>query len=97
VSTPSPYTPLFRSTEQVAGNNPTGTARMSANPHANGGILTRDLNLPDDRDYAVTVAEPGQETAEATRVLGNWLADVVRDNPHNFRVFGPDETHSNRL
>ncbi len=86
-----------RITEQVAGNNPTGTARMSANPHANGGILTRDLNLPDDREYAVTVTEPGQETAEATRVLGNWLADVVRDNPHNFRVFGPDETHSNRL
>ena len=76
---------------------PVGTRRMSANPHANGGRLLRDLRLPDFRDYAVTVDAPGAATSEATRVLGTWLRDVIRDNPTNFRLVGPDETSSNRL
>ncbi|MGO9190468.1 MAG: phosphoketolase, partial [Streptosporangiaceae bacterium] len=76
---------------------PHGDRRMSANPHANGGLLLRELNLPDFRDYAVPVPEPGTTEAEATRVLGTWLRDVIRDNPSNFRIFGPDETESNRL
>jgi xylulose-5-phosphate/fructose-6-phosphate phosphoketolase len=71
--------------------------RMGANPHANGGLLLRDLRLPDFRDYAVDVPAPGAATSEATRVLGGWLRDVIRDNPDNFRLFGPDETESNRL
>src|SRR6185436_2973790 len=71
--------------------------RMSATPHANGGLLLRDLRLPDFRDYAVDVPAPGATTSEATRVLGAWLRDVIRDNPSNFRLFGPDETESNRL
>jgi xylulose-5-phosphate/fructose-6-phosphate phosphoketolase len=71
--------------------------RMSANPHANGGLLLRELNLPDFRDYAVPVARPGDGTSEATRVLGGWLRDVITANPSNFRLFGPDETESNRL
>ena len=70
---------------------------MSANPHANGGLLLRDLVLPDFRDYAVQVDEPGRQTSEATRVLGAFLRDVMRRNPMNFRVMGPDETASNRL
>ena len=76
---------------------PTGERRMSANPKTNGGLVLRDLDLPDFRDFAVTVEHPGTETAEATRVLGAWLAEVVRANPDNFRIFGPDETASNRL
>src|SRR5690606_32772273 len=64
----------------VARNNPVGTRRMSANPHANGGMLTRDLDLPDFRSYAVDVPSPGGATAEATRALGTWLADVVDRN-----------------
>ncbi len=76
---------------------PTGERRMSANPHANGGLLLRDLVLPDFRDYAVEVAEPGKATSEATRVLGRFLRDVIGRNPTNFRIFGPDETASNRL
>jgi len=73
--------------------------RMSASPHANGGLLLADLELPDFRDYAVAVESPGTSTSEATRVLGTWLRDVMRDNADaaNFRVFGPDETASNRL
>jgi xylulose-5-phosphate/fructose-6-phosphate phosphoketolase len=74
-----------------------GERRMSATPVANGGLLRRELKLPDFRDYAVDVPSPGATTAEATKVLGAWLADVIRDNPHNFRIFGPDETASNRL
>ena len=76
---------------------PTGERRMSANPHANGGILLRDLVLPDFRDYAVAFPRPGQTSSEATRVLGALLADVIAKNPENFRLFGPDETASNRL
>ena len=76
---------------------PRGERRMSANPHANGGLLLRDLQLPDFRDYAVAVPAPGAETSEPTRVLGDWLRDVIRANPSNFRLFGPDETESNRL
>jgi xylulose-5-phosphate/fructose-6-phosphate phosphoketolase len=73
--------------------------RMSASPHANGGRLLTDLELPDFRDYAVPVESPGGTTSEATRVLGTWLRDVMRANTDaaNFRVFGPDETASNRL
>ncbi len=76
---------------------PRGTRRMSANPHANGGELLRDLVLPDFRDYAVDVPRPGQPVREATRVLGDWLRDVIRANPDRFRLFGPDEVASNRL
>jgi xylulose-5-phosphate/fructose-6-phosphate phosphoketolase len=71
--------------------------RMSANPHANGGILLEDLALPDFRVYAVEASKPGTTFSEATRVLGGFLRDVVRGNPSNFRIFGPDETISNRL
>ncbi len=78
---------------------PKGERRMGANPHANGGILLRDLVMPDFRDYAVKVSKPGTENAEATRVLGVFLRDVMKLNADskNFRVFGPDETASNRL
>jgi xylulose-5-phosphate/fructose-6-phosphate phosphoketolase len=82
---------------EVAAHAPPGPRRMSANPHANGGALLRDLRLPDFRDYAVDVDRPGVPTAEATRVLGRWLRDVIRDNPDRFRVMGPDEIASNRL
>jgi xylulose-5-phosphate/fructose-6-phosphate phosphoketolase len=71
--------------------------RMSANPHANGGLLLRDLSLPDFRDYAVNASKPGTTYSEATRVLGAFLRDVIRRNPSTFRLFGPDETTSNRL
>ncbi|HEV7192326.1 MAG TPA: phosphoketolase family protein [Jatrophihabitantaceae bacterium] len=76
---------------------PSGEHRMSANPHANGGLLRRELELPDFRRYGVEVAKPATTTDEATRVLGRWLRDVIRANPHNFRLFGPDEVASNRL
>ena len=76
---------------------PEGERRMSANPHANGGELLRDLVLPDFRDYAVEVPKPATVSSEATRVLGAFLRDVVARNPENFRLFGPDETASNRL
>ncbi|MEQ1803035.1 MAG: phosphoketolase family protein [Gammaproteobacteria bacterium] len=78
---------------------PRGPRRMGANPHANGGALLRDLHLPDIRDYGVTVPSPGAADGEATRVLGTWLRDVLRENQatRNFRIFGPDETASNRL
>jgi xylulose-5-phosphate/fructose-6-phosphate phosphoketolase len=70
---------------------------MSANPHANGGILLHDLDLPDFRDYAVEVTHPAAAPAEATRVLGEFLRDVIKRNPDRFRLMGPDETASNRL
>ena len=76
---------------------PVGRRRMSANPHANGGELLRDLVLPDFRAYAVAVPQPGTSMAEATRVLGGYLRDVIDRNRENFRLFGPDETASNRL
>jgi xylulose-5-phosphate/fructose-6-phosphate phosphoketolase len=76
---------------------PHGDRRMSANPHANGGVLLRDLDLPDFRDYAVPVDEPGTTSSEATRVLGGFLRDVIARNGESFRLFGPDETASNRL
>jgi xylulose-5-phosphate/fructose-6-phosphate phosphoketolase len=71
--------------------------RMSANPHANGGELARDLALPDFRDYAVDVPAPGAASSEATKVLGAFVRDIIRANPEIFRVMGPDETASNRL
>ena len=76
---------------------PEGERRMGANPHANGGLLLRKLRLPDFRDYAVDVPEPGTRSSEATRVLGRFLRDVIAANPDTFRLFGPDETASNRL
>src|SRR5213080_2169854 len=78
---------------------PSGERRMGANPHTNGGLLLKDLVMPDFREYAVKISKPGTETAEATRVLGNLLRDVMKRNAdaRNFRVFGPDETASNRL
>ncbi len=82
---------------ELAALAPEGERRMSANPHANGGALLRDLVLPDFRDYAVEVAKPGTTFSEATRVLGTFLRDVIEANPDNFRLFGPDETASNRL
>jgi xylulose-5-phosphate/fructose-6-phosphate phosphoketolase len=82
---------------EVAGLAPDGTRRMSANPHANGGLLTTDLDLPDFRDYAMAVDQPGHTAAEPTRVMGKWLRDVVARNMSTFRIMGPDETKSNRL
>jgi xylulose-5-phosphate/fructose-6-phosphate phosphoketolase len=82
---------------ELAALAPRGERRMSANPHANGGVLLRDLVLPDFRDYAVDVPAPGTTFSEATRVLGVFLRDVIARNPNNFRLFGPDETDSNRL
>ncbi|MCV7400763.1 phosphoketolase family protein [Mycobacterium fragae] len=76
---------------------PRGDRRMSANPHANGGLLLHDLDLPDFRDYAVDVERPAASTHEATRVLGGFLRDVIARNPDRFRLMGPDETASNRL
>ncbi|MFB8760909.1 phosphoketolase family protein [Nocardiopsis alba] len=76
---------------------PRGGRRMSANPHANGGLLLRPLALPDVRDYAVEFEGHGARSSEATRVLGGFLRDVVRANPDRFRIVGPDETASNRL
>ncbi len=83
--------------EELAALAPEGDRRMGANPHANGGLLLRDLSLPDFRDYAVGVEKPGTTFSEATRILGGFLRDVVSANRDNFRIFGPDETASNRL
>src|SRR5512138_971526 len=76
---------------------PAGPRRMSASPHANGGLLRKDLKLPDFRDYAVEVKEAGKVLQENTKPLGEFLRDVMRNNMTSFRVFGPDETASNRL
>ncbi|MFI5350522.1 MAG: phosphoketolase, partial [Elusimicrobiota bacterium] len=75
---------------------PKAARRMSANPHANGGLLLRDLRLPDFRDYAVKVTNPGAAEGEATRIQGEFIRDVMKMNVDNFRVFSPDETSSNR-
>ncbi|MFG3555378.1 phosphoketolase [Micromonospora sp. NPDC047557] len=76
---------------------PRGDRRMSANPVTNGGVVLRDLTLPDFRDYGLDVREPGQPMAGATGVLGPWIRDVIAANPQTFRLFGPDEVASNRL
>ena len=78
---------------------PQGQRRMGSNPHANGGLLLRDLKMPDFRDYAFEVTSPGHDLGESTRVMGNFLRDVMKRNMdnRNFRVMGPDETASNRL
>jgi xylulose-5-phosphate/fructose-6-phosphate phosphoketolase len=78
---------------------PKGEKRMGANPHANGGTLLRDLKMPDFREYAVSVPKPGNTEAEATRIMGTFLRDIMKLNMDrsNFRIFGPDETASNRL
>ncbi len=85
--------------KELAELAPEGNRRMGANPHANGGILLKDLAMPDFRAYAVPVPRPGETTAEATRVMGKMLRDVMKRNAEarNFRVMGPDETASNRL
>ncbi len=84
---------------EIAALAPTGPRRLSANPHANGGELLHPLRLPDFREYAVAVEKPGVDSAESTRVLGAYLRDIMsmNDQARNFRVFGPDETASNRL
>jgi xylulose-5-phosphate/fructose-6-phosphate phosphoketolase len=84
---------------QIAALAPKGDRRMGANPHANGGLLLKDLRLPDFRNYAVDVPKPGSVEAEATRMMGQFLRDVMKVNAEaqNFRIFGPDETSSNRL
>ena len=81
----------------VRQGSPEGDLRMSATPHANGGLLAADLDLPDFRDYAVDVPAPARERVESTRKLGEMMRDVYRRNPHTFRLFCPDETNSNRL
>jgi xylulose-5-phosphate/fructose-6-phosphate phosphoketolase len=85
---------LIRELKELA---PTGTRRMSANPHANGGLLKRPLRLPDFKAYAVKIEKPGQIEAENTRPLGAFLRDIMKTNVERFRVFGPDENTSNRL
>jgi xylulose-5-phosphate/fructose-6-phosphate phosphoketolase len=76
---------------------PVGQRRITANPHANGGLLRKPMELPDFRDYAVKVKKPGQIAVSPTSVLAELLRDTMRRNMTNFRVFGPDETASNRL
>ena len=83
--------------DDLAALAPHGHRRMSDNPHANGGLLLRDLDLPDFREYAVPVSRPGTGATGATAVLGTWLRDVIARNSGTFRLFGPDETASNRL
>jgi xylulose-5-phosphate/fructose-6-phosphate phosphoketolase len=82
---------------ELAALAPRGSRRMSANPHANGGRLLRDLAMPDFRDFAVAVERPGVESSSATGVLGGFLRDIIARNPDRFRIMGPDETASNRL
>ncbi|EWT07351.1 phosphoketolase [Intrasporangium chromatireducens Q5-1] len=84
-------------TAQLTAWAPDGDRRMGSNPHANGGRLTRDLELPDFREYGVDIDGHGRTTSESTKVLARWLAEVMRRNPETFRLFGPDETASNRL
>src|SRR3546814_19674873 len=100
--TPCPFTTLVRSGRPRADLVdwlPAGDRRMGSNPKANGGRLLRPLELPSIRDFAVEGKEPGTPTSEPTRVLGGWLREVMRadENERSFRLFGPDETASNRL
>ncbi|MGZ8452013.1 MAG: phosphoketolase family protein, partial [Candidatus Binatia bacterium] len=90
------FDPAGKLRAELAELAPKGECRMSANPHANGGILLRDLRLPDFRSYAVKVPKPGAVDGEATRVQGEFIRDVIKANRQNFRVFSPDETSSNR-
>lgn len=80
-------------TQQV----PRKEKRMGSNPYANGGLLLKELEFPEFKKYSFPVTEPGTQEAEATKILGNFLRDIIKLNPHNFRLFGPDETSSNRL
>lgn len=82
---------------EILALSPIGDRRMSANPHTNGGLLLRDLDLPDFHGHAVAMDRPGAEVASPMKVLGGWLRDVIRANPDRFRLFGPDEVASNRL
>jgi xylulose-5-phosphate/fructose-6-phosphate phosphoketolase len=93
------FDPAGRLRPELEALAPKGARRLGANPHANGGLLLKDLRLPDFRDYAVAVDRPGGAEAEATRVLGGFLRDVMKLNAEtaNFRLVGPDETASNRL
>ncbi|MEO7006014.1 MAG: phosphoketolase family protein [Terrimesophilobacter sp.] len=86
-----------RLTAELDSNRPSGPRRMSANPHANGGELMRELVLPPLEPHEVSLASGRGAVAEPTRILGQWLRDVISRNPDNFRIFGPDETASNRL
>src|SRR3990167_7395054 len=90
------FDPQGKLIAELAALAPTGLRRMGANPYANGGLLLHDLRLPDFRAYAVSVPTPGAVDAEATRVQGELIRDVIKINPANFRVFSPDETSSNR-
>src|SRR5664280_1711515 len=83
---------------EIAELAPKGARRMSASPHANGGVLLRDLRLPDFRDFAIATPAPGAVNAEATREMGRFLAEAMRLNldQRNFRLFSPDENNSNR-
>jgi xylulose-5-phosphate/fructose-6-phosphate phosphoketolase len=91
------FDPQGRPVPELRALAPTGPRRMSANPHANGGVLSQPLHMPDFRDYAVKIKKPGTDYVGATEVLAHFLRDVMKGNPTNFRVFGPDETASNRL
>ncbi|HET8696103.1 MAG TPA: phosphoketolase family protein [Gammaproteobacteria bacterium] len=91
------FDPEGRLLPEIKALAPKGRRRMGANPHANGGLLRKPLRMPDFRDYAVAVEKPGTASADNTRPLGAFLRDIMRWNMDNFRVFGPDETSSNRL
>jgi len=91
------FTPDGKLREDLREIAPTGEKRMSANPYSNGGLLRRELKLPNLKGHAVEVKRPFEDKAENTRPLGVFLKEVIRLNPDNFRVFGPDETKSNRL
>jgi xylulose-5-phosphate/fructose-6-phosphate phosphoketolase len=91
------FTPEGQLIPELQALAPKGTRRMGANPHANGGRLLRELRLPDFREYAVKVPAPGQVQAQDMLELGGFVRDIFRRNPHNFRLFGPDESMSNKL
>jgi len=83
--------------EELRALAPQGSSRMSANPHANGGLLLKDLHMPDFCKYAIDIDKPGKKRAESTKILGEFIRDVIKKNETNFRLVGPDETASNRL